>query len=75
MSANLVLLVYFSITARSRVNRFDENNNRIWVKKKKIEQQKEPLRSANCASLVMASASSNRTNLTAGFALHKLTAL
>jgi hypothetical protein len=40
MSANLVLLVYFSITARSRVNRFNENNNKIWVKKKKLNSRK-----------------------------------
>jgi hypothetical protein len=41
MSANLVLLVYFSITSiRSGVNRFDENNNNIGVKKKRMSSRK-----------------------------------
>jgi hypothetical protein len=72
MRANLVLLVYFSMTAsRSRVNTCKGENTQQYYsnEQSKLLTAATPLRNANCASLVIASASSRRTNLTEGLAL------
>jgi len=74
MSANLVLLVYFSMTARrGRLNKCKEENAQQYHsnEQSKILTTEKPLRNANCASFVIASASSKRTNLTEGLALLK----
>lgn len=71
INANLVLFVYFSITKSMKKRQTLKSTMRVKEKQRRGEEKNSsiPRRKANCASFVIASASSSKTNFTCAFAL------